>query len=393
MGPSAHFVDRCLDAYDHDLKVRCENCGSFGKPSEIVATMPFRATDDPAALASFFSRSKCFTATQIGGVVLSAVRVRHEPVVDAVAYRVDTPRGSVVVSGDTRACETLERLAEGCDVFVCEACYPELLPKDHDPKIVDYHTTPFEVGQIAKRANVKTVVLTHLIPPLPARFRGAGARRFFSQSDQSCRSSRDAASTGRSDSPRKFDAAASPEKSSSATTSRLRDFRVGAESPGPPRGRGSPVPTRRRRQVAAALVRGGGTLRLGDPEAPVARGPRGPGNLRGLPRGVDERSSKEWRQDAFHRQRHVLDEGGSVAIDLDVRAPVRFAHVVIPLAGAEVASRLADGARDAAPRLAPQVPEKHHLRLAIATEEVRMELTVLDRDRRGLCSPQARGMR
>ena len=51
-----------------------------------------------------------------------AVGVHHEPVPEAVAYRVETPDGVVVVSGDTRVCAEVEQLATGADVLVHEAC-------------------------------------------------------------------------------------------------------------------------------------------------------------------------------------------------------------------------------------------------------------------------------
>ena len=44
-------------------------------------------------------------------VAVEAVLVHHEPVEEAVAYRVTTPDGVVVISGDTRVCAEVEHLA------------------------------------------------------------------------------------------------------------------------------------------------------------------------------------------------------------------------------------------------------------------------------------------
>jgi ribonuclease Z len=46
--------------------------------------------------------------------------VHHEPVSPAVAYRVDTPDGAVVISGDTRVCDEVAESSEGTNVLVHE---------------------------------------------------------------------------------------------------------------------------------------------------------------------------------------------------------------------------------------------------------------------------------
>ncbi|MFQ5698556.1 MAG: hypothetical protein ACE5IL_09770 [Myxococcota bacterium] len=47
--------------------------------------------------------------------------VHHEPPTPAVAYRVETPDGAVVISGDTVVCDEVAELAEGAEVLVHEA--------------------------------------------------------------------------------------------------------------------------------------------------------------------------------------------------------------------------------------------------------------------------------
>jgi mRNA degradation ribonuclease J1/J2 len=46
-----------------------------------------------------------FSNSRARFVEVESVAVHHEPVPDAVAYRVTTPDGSVVISGDTRVCQ------------------------------------------------------------------------------------------------------------------------------------------------------------------------------------------------------------------------------------------------------------------------------------------------
>lgn len=102
------------------------------------------------------------------GVRVSAVLVAHDPVVPAVAYRVDTPAGSVAVSGDTAVCTAVEDLAAGVDVLVHEAfsrAGASGIVSDVD-RIGAYHADTRELGAMARRSEPKTLVLTHLIPPL-----------------------------------------------------------------------------------------------------------------------------------------------------------------------------------------------------------------------------------
>ncbi len=89
-GPAARFVERMLDGYDDDVAARMAEV--LDEPPA-VDLRPFPVTESPTTV---------WTSAD-GGVTVAAVRVRHEPVVGAVAFRVDTPAGSVVISGDTRS--------------------------------------------------------------------------------------------------------------------------------------------------------------------------------------------------------------------------------------------------------------------------------------------------
>ncbi len=107
------------------------------------------------------------------GVQVSTILVQHAPVFPALGYRFDTPRGSVAFSGDTGPCANVVRLAQGADVLVHEAIDVEAivsrlrnLPayeavRNH---LASSHSPPEEVGAIAARAGVGTLVLSHLVP-------------------------------------------------------------------------------------------------------------------------------------------------------------------------------------------------------------------------------------
>ena len=65
----------------------------------------------------------------------------------------------VTYSGDTRPCEKLIELAKDSDVLIHEATYEDA---DKDKAIENCHSTSKEAAEIAKEANVKLLVLTHI---------------------------------------------------------------------------------------------------------------------------------------------------------------------------------------------------------------------------------------
>jgi ribonuclease BN (tRNA processing enzyme) len=107
------------------------------------------------------------------GVTISTILVQHAPVFPALAYRVDTPSGSVVFSGDPGPCDNVVRLARGADILVHEAMDIEGVGRRvaHLPNrdeliahMAKAHTAPEEAGRIASEAGVGALVLSHLVP-------------------------------------------------------------------------------------------------------------------------------------------------------------------------------------------------------------------------------------
>lgn len=117
------------------------------------------------------------------GVRVTAFEVDHRPVAPAFGYRFDCGARSIVVSGDTRPTPNLVKFAKGADVLVLEAYLPEHFLKVDTPEVaarlMHYHTSAEEAGQLAAEAGVKTLVLTHLIPAGAAEtFRERAAKAF-----------------------------------------------------------------------------------------------------------------------------------------------------------------------------------------------------------------------
>ncbi|MEU0650489.1 MBL fold metallo-hydrolase [Streptomyces umbrinus] len=108
-------------------------------------------------------------------VRVSATLVQHAPVFPALAFRFDTEDGSVVFSGDTGTSDNLVELATDADVLVHEVIdrdwVEQQFPEPRSPvdesiiqHLLTAHTTIEEVGPIAERAGVGTLVLNHLVP-------------------------------------------------------------------------------------------------------------------------------------------------------------------------------------------------------------------------------------
>lgn len=74
------------------------------------------------------------------------------------AVRIDVAQGSsVVYSSDTAPCDAVVALARGADTLVHEATFPE-----RDRGRFGAHSTAAEAGQIAARAGVRRLILTHI---------------------------------------------------------------------------------------------------------------------------------------------------------------------------------------------------------------------------------------
>jgi ribonuclease BN (tRNA processing enzyme) len=107
-------------------------------------------------------------------VRVTAALVDHPPVAPAFAFRFDAPDRSIVISGDTRPSENLIKLANGADVLVHEALFPAGVDRlvagvpnaaTLKQSIMSHHTSAEDAGRVAKKAGVRTLVLSHFVPP------------------------------------------------------------------------------------------------------------------------------------------------------------------------------------------------------------------------------------
>jgi ribonuclease BN (tRNA processing enzyme) len=110
---------------------------------------------------------------QTADVKVTAFRTPHPPITDNFAYKFETPDGTIVFSSDTAYNPKLAEFAKGADVLVHEAIYLPWVDrlvtrvkngatlKKH---LLESHTAAEDVGRIADAAQVKVLVMSHLVP-------------------------------------------------------------------------------------------------------------------------------------------------------------------------------------------------------------------------------------
>ena len=77
-----------------------------------------------------------------------------------VGIRLTTDGTTLAYTGDTGPSPGIVGLADGVDLLLAEATYPERVPDDNAP----YLSTARQAGGNASRAHVRHLVLTHLWP-------------------------------------------------------------------------------------------------------------------------------------------------------------------------------------------------------------------------------------
>jgi ribonuclease BN (tRNA processing enzyme) len=99
---------------------------------------------------------------------------------ESLAFRFDAPGRSIAYTGDTGPSRAVEQLARGADLLVSEmidfdrtvAEIRRVSPNMPTPALAgisihlrDHHLTPQQVGELARAAGVKSLVITHISAP------------------------------------------------------------------------------------------------------------------------------------------------------------------------------------------------------------------------------------
>lgn len=109
------------------------------------------------------------SSIELDGCTIETGAVVHPPMA-AVSYRFTHQGRSIVISGDTAACDSLVEFSRGADLLVVDACAAPP-PPDAPParqrliaNLHEFHASPQECVDMAAAAGVGHVVLTHHLP-------------------------------------------------------------------------------------------------------------------------------------------------------------------------------------------------------------------------------------
>jgi len=107
-----------------------------------------------------------------GTIRITAVLAPHGHAAPALAYRFDTPDGSVVFSGDTAGSDDLIALARGADLFVHQVADFGYLERHGTTgvaleRMTALHTDVGQVGRVAERSGARELILSHYLPAEP----------------------------------------------------------------------------------------------------------------------------------------------------------------------------------------------------------------------------------
>jgi ribonuclease BN (tRNA processing enzyme) len=107
-----------------------------------------------------------------GVIRVTAVAVQHGRAVPALAYRFDTAAGSVVFSGDTAVSDDLIALGHDADILVHQVADLAYLKRQGAgraelERMAALLTDVTQVGNVAERARVGELILSHYLPAEP----------------------------------------------------------------------------------------------------------------------------------------------------------------------------------------------------------------------------------
>lgn len=147
LGPEGAFVEDWKSRITHPASERCHT----GRGGELPRPAPSWEASNLEGGAR--------VETEHWSV--STARVHHvEPGLISLAYRLDTPQGSVLFAGDCGDCPALRELAAGADTLVLSCTHFGNL----HPDVADVILGTEQVAEIATEAGAGAVVLTHVSP-------------------------------------------------------------------------------------------------------------------------------------------------------------------------------------------------------------------------------------
>jgi ribonuclease Z len=170
-GPAgtARMVAGYQQALEEDTKFRFAHHGdklpAIGPAADVKE---ISATEDPVVVAT------------IGDITVKAFHVDHRPVMPAYGFRFERDGKSIVISGDTNACQGLINGAQDADLLVVDSMNKAMMAqleerlrgignKNQAALLEDahsYHAGLEDSAKIAQDTGVKHLVFSHVLPPI-----------------------------------------------------------------------------------------------------------------------------------------------------------------------------------------------------------------------------------
>nr|WP_280642009.1 MBL fold metallo-hydrolase [Legionella israelensis] len=116
-------------------------------------------------------------------LTLKPFRVNHNPVYPALGYQIQYKNCKIVISGDTKIIDNLANVSKNADLLINEGFsnyYGQIIQKSFssqiNPKLSEeffkqtkhYHSDTLDLGKMAAASKVKQLIITHLVPSIPA---------------------------------------------------------------------------------------------------------------------------------------------------------------------------------------------------------------------------------
>lgn len=146
---------------------------SFADEIALRITHEHRPSTDGLTIA--FEELNAGTLT-FPDVAITAFAVDHRPVAPAYGLTFESAGRKLVFSGDTAPCTALEQAAQNADLLVQEVFVdremqptPGVRSAETVASVQAYHTTPAQAAHIANSAQVRALMLTHIVPPAADR--------------------------------------------------------------------------------------------------------------------------------------------------------------------------------------------------------------------------------
>jgi ribonuclease BN (tRNA processing enzyme) len=176
---TARTVEGAIAFFRANVEIRMVDEGRTVPPETLFFGHDIDAGNEPVRVFAD-ERVVVTAATNTHFPERFVARMQHR----SLGYRFETSTRSLCFSGDTAYSANIVRLARGVDVFVCEVLdhgsYENNMrrakeeadagrPESIFRHVAETHSTPADVGRMAKEAGVKTVVLNHQVGGVTAQ--------------------------------------------------------------------------------------------------------------------------------------------------------------------------------------------------------------------------------